>query len=234
VHADHNGVCTFVHEVKYIIEDIVYGLDQSCEAINVFSNECDENEHSCHYVNEGIVTNERALRKYVQILIVFQRICTLKDVPASEIIITRCKRGEHWLIFNPQFEVYTFLNEAIPKYDNFVHGLDKRAIFTLAIIAISTVVRSLAVTSVALATENIARVEANRVMRMKASAREEQNEQNIISFIKQNNVTIDLAMQLDRHEFLSALNARGTNNLFNANEMMLGTAPCLDPILCQL
>ena len=27
-------------------------------------------------------------------------------------------------------------------------------------------------------------------------------------------------MQLDRHEFLSTLNARSTNNLFNANEMM--------------
>ena len=27
-------------------------------------------------------------------------------------------------------------------------------------------------------------------------------------------------MQLDKHEYLSTLNARGNNNLFNANEMM--------------
>ena len=63
---------TFVHEVRYIIEDIEYGVDQSCEAIIEYSNECAEDEHSCQYVEEGIITNERAIRKYVQILNVFQ------------------------------------------------------------------------------------------------------------------------------------------------------------------
>ena len=66
----------------------------------------------------------------------------------------------------------------------------KRALFTIAIIAISTVVGSLAVTGVALATENIARSEANRVMEIEAGFREEQNEHNIINFIRQNNVTL--------------------------------------------
>ena len=56
VHANHIGVTTFVHEVKYIIEDVEYVIDQSCEVINMFSNECDEYEHSCQYVNEGIVS----------------------------------------------------------------------------------------------------------------------------------------------------------------------------------
>ena len=171
-------------------------------------------------MEEGIITNERAIRKYVQILNVFQRICTLEDVPASEIIISRCKRGEHWLTFNPQYEIYSFLNEAKPKYIDFDHELDKRAIFTLTIVAISTIIGSLAVAGVAVTTENIARSEANRVMQIEANAGGAQNEQNIINFIRQNNVTIDLAMQLDHHEFLSTLIARSTNNLFYANEMM--------------
>ena len=118
------------------------------------------------------------------------------------------KGREHLLTFNPQFDIYSYLNEAKPKYSDFGHDLDKRAIFTLAIIAISTVVGSLAVTGVALATENIARAEANRVMQIEASARGAENEQNIVNFIRQNNVTIDLSMQLDRHEYLSTLNAR--------------------------
>ena len=71
-----------------------------------------------------------------------------------------------------------------------------------------------------MATENIARSEANRVMQIEANVREAQNEQNIVNFVKQNNVTIDLALQLDRHEFLSTLVARSTNKLFNANDMM--------------
>ena len=71
-----------------------------------------------------------------------------------------------------------------------------------------------------MATENIARVEANRVMEIEAGPREAQNDHNIISFIKQNNVTIDLAMQLDRHEYLSTIVARSTNNLFKANKKM--------------
>ena len=71
-----------------------------------------------------------------------------------------------------------------------------------------------------MATENIARVEANRVMEIEAGPREAQNDHNIISFIKQNNVKIDLAMQLDRHEYLSTIVARSTNNLFKANEKM--------------
>ena len=132
------------------------------------------------------MTNEKAIRKYVQILNDFQRVCTLEDVPASEIIISRCKHGEHWKKFNPQFEVYGFLNETQPKYSDFDHE----------------------------------RAEANRVMEIEAIARGVQNEQNIISFIKQNNVTIDLAMQLDRHEYLSTILARSNNNLFKANEKM--------------
>ena len=89
----------------------------------------------------------------------------MDDIPASEIILARCKRGEHWKTFNPKYEKYGFLNEALPEYDtDFDHELVKRALFTLAVVAISTLVGSLAVTGVALATENIARSEANRVM----------------------------------------------------------------------
>ena len=220
IHADHIGVQTFVHEVKFIINDVENGIEQSCQAIIELSNECQNEESTCQYVEEGIVTNEKAVRKYVQILNVFQRVCTLEDVPASEIIISRCKRGEHWKKFNPLFEVYGFLNEALPKDDTFDHEMDKRAIFTMTIVAISTFVGSLAVAGVTMATENIAKAEANRVMEIEANARGAQNEQNIINFIKQNNVTIDLAMQLDRHEYLSTIVARSTNNLFKANEKM--------------
>ena len=41
IHADHIGVTTFIYEVKYIIEDIEYEIDESCGAIIEFSNECD-------------------------------------------------------------------------------------------------------------------------------------------------------------------------------------------------
>ena len=57
-------------------------------------------------------------------------------------------------------------------------------------------------------------------MQIEANVRGIQNEQNIENFIRQNNVTVALAMQLDNHEYLSTLLARSTNNLFNANEMM--------------
>ena len=87
--------------------------------------------------------------------------------------------------------------------------MDKWAIFTIAIVAISTIIGSLAVAGVAVATENIARSEANRVMQIEANARGAQNDQNIINFIN--------FIQLDQHEFLSTLIARSTNNLFNAN-----------------
>ena len=86
--------------------------------------------------------------------------------------------------------------------------MEKRAIFTLAIVAISTIVGGLAVVGVTLAAENIAKVEANRVMAIEAGAREAQNDHNIINFINQNNATIDLAIQLDRHEYLATIVAR--------------------------
>ena len=70
---------------------------------------------------------------------------------------------------------------AMPKYNDFDHEMDKRAIFTMTIVAISTIVGSLTVAGVAMATDNIARAEANRVMEIEASARGAQNEQNIIS-----------------------------------------------------
>ena len=53
--------------------------------------------------------------KYIQILNPFEQVCTLEEFPASEIIIARCKRGEHWATFNPKFEIYSFLNEANMK-----------------------------------------------------------------------------------------------------------------------
>ena len=103
---------------------------------------------------------------------VFQRVCTINDVPASEIILARCNRGEHWKTFNPQYEIYGFLNEALPKYDlEFNHEVEKRAIFTLTIVAISTIIGGLAVAGVTMATENITRSEANMVMAIESGAR---------------------------------------------------------------
>ena len=87
-------------------------------------------------------------------------------------------------------------------------------------VAISTVIGGLAVAGVTMATENIAKSEANRVMAIEAGFREKQNDHNIINLIKQNNVTINLAKQLDRHEYLATIMARSTNNMFQANERM--------------
>merc|ERR1712055_415450 len=126
-----------------------------------------------------------------------------------------------WKIFNPQFEKYGFLNEARPKYElEFNHKMGKRAIFTVGLIAISTIIGGLAVGAVTMATENIAKSEAERVMAIEAGYREAQNDHNILNFIRQNNATIDLANQLDTHEFIATLMARSTNNRFRANDRM--------------
>merc|ERR1712074_1214 len=152
---------------------------------------------------------------------ILQRVCTLDDVPASEIILACCNRGEHWKTFNPVYEKYGFLNEPKSRHDfEFDHDLGKRAIFTLGLIAISTIIGGLAVAGVTMATENIAKSEANRVMAIEAGFREKQNEQNIINFIRQNNATIDLAKQVDQHEYIATIMDRSTNNLFQANERM--------------
>ena len=72
---------------------------------------------------------------------------------------------------------------------------EERAIFTLAIVAMSTIIGTLAVTGVVLATENIAKAEANRVTQTEANARGAENERNIVNFIKLNNDSVELAMQ---------------------------------------
>merc|ERR1712015_106034 len=117
---------------------------------------------------------------------VFQQVCTLDDVPASEIILARCKRGEHWKNFNPQFEKYGFLNEAQPKFNlEFNHELEKRALFTIAVVAISTVIGGLAVAGLALASETIAKNEANRVMAIEAGFREAKSIKHMLSLDKE-------------------------------------------------
>ena len=215
------GIQTYVHELKTVIQDVEAGIDQACQSIAALSEECEETKPTCLFVREGISTNKKTIKKYIQILNVFSRVCILDDIPASEVVLARCERKEHWKKFNPRYEKYGFLNIALPKTDSdFNHELIKRALFTLAVIGISTIIGSLAVTGVALATENIARSEANRVMAIEAGFREQQNEHNIINFIKQNNVTVALAAQLDRHEYIATLMARSTNNLFQARERM--------------
>ena len=60
VHADHMGVQTFVHEVKYIIEDVENGVEQSCQSINTLADECFKDISTCQYVqirNQKIRTN---------------------------------------------------------------------------------------------------------------------------------------------------------------------------------
>ena len=47
VHADHVGIQTFVHEVKFIIEDVESGIDQSCQAIIALTEECKTVEATC-------------------------------------------------------------------------------------------------------------------------------------------------------------------------------------------
>ena len=162
-----------------MIKDAEYGIEQLCEAISEFSDECLEEKDSCQYMDEGIITNERAIRKYIQILNVFQRICTFEDVPASEIIISCCKIGENWNTFNPVYDIYSYLNEAAPKSGN--HELDKRALSTLAVVAISTIVGSLATAGLALAMDNIAKAEVTRIMKIEANTRGIQNEQNNVT-----------------------------------------------------
>merc|ERR1712030_223645 len=160
LHADHGAVQTFVHEVKYVIENAEAGIDESCEAIITLRKECTNTESTCQYVSEGIVMNEKTIRVYVQIMNILQRVCSLEDVPASEIILARCNRGEHWKTFNPVYEKYGFLNEPKPRHDfEFDHDLGKRAIFTVGLIAISTIIGGLAVA---------AKSEANRVMAIEA------------------------------------------------------------------
>ena len=82
VHADDVGIQTFVHEIKFVIEDVEAGIDQSCQAIIALAEECRKVEVTCQYVTERIATNEKTIRKYIQIMNVFQRVCTLDDVPA--------------------------------------------------------------------------------------------------------------------------------------------------------
>ena len=55
VQVDHIGIQTFVQEVKYVIKDAEYGIEQSCEAISEFSDECLEEKYSCQYMDEGII-----------------------------------------------------------------------------------------------------------------------------------------------------------------------------------
>ena len=98
----------------------------------------------------------------------------MEEFPTSEIIIERCRRGEHWATFNTRFEEYNFLNEAKIRPGTVSHR-EERALFTAAVIVISTVVGSLAVGRVALATKSIAASEANRVMQTEANAREAEN-----------------------------------------------------------
>ena len=76
VHADHIGIQTFTHEVKYSINEAEFGLDQSCKLLNIFSAECNGDSNSCQLINEGIASTERAVRKYIQILNTFERVCT--------------------------------------------------------------------------------------------------------------------------------------------------------------
>ena len=56
VHADHVAIQTFVHEIKYVIEDAEDGIDQSCNAIIALSEECEKVETTCQYVAEGMHT----------------------------------------------------------------------------------------------------------------------------------------------------------------------------------
>ena len=76
-------------------------------------------------------------------------------------------------MFNPMYKIYSYLNEAAPKADN--HELDKRALFTLAVVAISTIVGSLATAGVALTVDNIAKAKTNRIMQIEANTRGIQN-----------------------------------------------------------
>ena len=60
------------------------------------------------------------------------------------------------------------MNEAFPKYDlEFDHELEKRAIFTIAVVAISTIIGGLAVAGVTMATENIARMKQTELWQLK-------------------------------------------------------------------
>ena len=142
VQADHIGIKTFVHPIKFTIEEVLNGLDEACELTNTFMKECEKDEDVCRHVEEYIKVNERAIRGYYQVLSTFERVCTLEEYPSFEVAIARCKRGDHWSKFNPQFESCSFLNEAIIRSGT-LHYREERAIFTISAIAIGALIGSL-------------------------------------------------------------------------------------------
>ena len=76
VHADHIGVKTFEHDVVYSIEEAEFGLDQACKLMNVFTAECEEDTEAFQLVNENMEVNERAVKKFIQVLNTFERLST--------------------------------------------------------------------------------------------------------------------------------------------------------------
>ena len=71
VQADHIAIKTFVHLIKFSIEEVLNGLDEACELTNIFKKECDQNEDVCQHIEEYIKVNERAIRGYTQVLSTF-------------------------------------------------------------------------------------------------------------------------------------------------------------------
>merc|ERR1712012_1088760 len=96
LHANHVGIQTYVHELGNVIRDVEFGIDESCRSIAAFTEECKRSNSSCQFVREGISTNKKTIRTYVQILNTFSRVCIVDKIPSSDNVFSRCERREHW------------------------------------------------------------------------------------------------------------------------------------------
>ena len=182
--------------------------------------ECEKDEDVCQHVEEYIKVNERAIRGYTQVLSTFERVCTLEEYPSSEVEIARCKQGVHWSKVDPQFESYSFLNEAIIRSGT-LHYSEERAIFTISAIAIGVLIGSLSLgTAAVIGSYKIANSVATKITAQEAAVRQAENERNILDFGKVNNKTVEVAKDLDHLKYISTLGARSNNNYFKPKELV--------------
>lgn len=81
---------SYIFQLDEIQEEVISGLDSSCNSISTMKEQCLAHPASCQSSMMSTVNYEKAITKHIQTLYSVKRVCELQNYPPSKKVINRC------------------------------------------------------------------------------------------------------------------------------------------------
>ena len=204
---------TFETRLSDVVDTVSDAMDTNCALIPLWQQVCTDDESTCQLATVEIQTSENSIITLTHALFPLNGVCELPNFPSSVESIERCHNGQRWTTSEGINKRYTFLEEMLQGYHNYVTRNRRFAVTGPIAIGLFSGTGAVA------ASIAIAREEGNRISREQNILRNIDSQVALAKNLKNNNISIELGKVADFQKYITALSAQTSVNYHNAEDL---------------